>query len=116
MVTPVDGELHTFVLYGTEIADARNRTGDARYFCQQVFGGFLVIYTLEVQAVAEEVGFCAYFPGFHFLPTEIGIGKVGQLVARIDGGRLAEYGRVGIGEQRLGRIGLIQILIAERTP
>ena len=115
-VAPVDGEFHAFVLYGTEVTDARHRAGDARNFRQQVFGGFLVIYTLEVQAVAEEVGFCTRFPGFHLFPAETGIGQVGQLVARIDGGRLAEYGGIGIGEQRFGRIGLVQILIAERTP
>ena len=69
-----------------------------------------------MQAVAKHIRFKACFPSFHFFPSKVRIRQIGQLIARIDGGRIAKHSSKSIFKQRLSRISSIQILIAQRTP
>ncbi|CDA83448.1 unknown [Bacteroides sp. CAG:754] len=68
-----------------------------------------------MQAVAEQVSLKSGFPGFYLFPTEIRVGQICQLVSRINDGRLAEYGRVSVAQQRFGRIGPVQVLVSQCT-
>ena len=115
-VAPAQGKLYARILDGAKVSDTRYGARDARHFGQQVFGFLLVVHPFKVQAVAEEVGFCTGFPGFHLLPAQVGVGQVGKLVARVDGGRGAEHGGVGIRQQRFGGIGAVQVLVAQCAP
>ena len=96
LVTPAGCHFNTHVFDFSQVADAGYCSGDTGHFGKQVFGPFLIIYSFEVQTVAQHVRFETCFPSFYFFPTQIGIGQIGELVTGIDNGRLAENSRVSI--------------------
>ena len=98
LVAPGHSHFYSFILNLSQVTYPRNCSGNTGNFGQQVFGVFLVINTFKMQSVAEKIRFKSGFPSFHFFPTEIWIGQIGKLIARIDDRRFAEYGGISVAQ------------------
>ena len=111
LISPGGHQFDTFVLNLSKVSDTRYGSRQSRYGSQQVFGILLVIYSFQMEAVAEHIGLESGFPCFYFFPAEARVGQVSQLVTRIDDSRFAEYGSESILQQRFCRISPIHILV-----
>ena len=98
LVAPGHSHFYSFILNLSQVTYPRNCSGNTGNFGQQVFRILHIINTFKMQSVAEKIRFKSGFPSFHFFPTEIRIGQIGKLIARIDDRRFAEYGGISVAQ------------------